>query len=143
MNDCAFGRRRPRRMRWPRTGLLTIVAIIALLITSGCGGSPSGHSSGTAPAAGGSASPSPGTGGSSAPGRPTGQPKQLAYSECMRAHGVPGVPTSLPSPASGKPPSQANFRPVQANGPNPGSPGWDAAQHACRSLMPAPALVSG
>jgi hypothetical protein len=143
MNDGALGCRRLRRMRWPRTGLLTIVAVIALLIASGCSGSPPGHSPGRAPAAAGSASPSPGPGGSSAPGRPTGQPKQLAYSECMRAHGVPGVPTSLPSPASGKPPSQANFRPAQANGPAPGSPQWDAAQHACRSLMPAPTLVSG
>jgi hypothetical protein len=134
-----------------RSLLLAIVAGIALL-TSGCsGGSPAG--SGGSPAAGGSAgSPaggsggaaaSAGSGGSSFAGRRVTARQQLAYSECMRSHGVPGVPTSMPGPVPGSAPSTGNFRPVTASGPNPGSPQWDAAQHACRSLMPAPAEVPG
>ncbi len=143
MNDVTGGRGL-RRIWSPRIGLPAIVAGIALLTTACSGSPPAAGGSGATPAAGGSAStPAGGSGGSSsAAGSPTDQ-EQLAYSKCMRSHGVPGVPTSLPSPVFGKPPSQANFKPVQANGPNPGSPQWDAAQHACRSLMPTPALVSG
>jgi hypothetical protein len=137
MND-GTGGRKLRRMR--RFGLLVIVAVTALLTAACSGGSPAG--SGGSPA--GDARPSAGgSGGSPAAGRPVSQRRQRAYSECMRSHGVPGVPTSLPSPVPGKPPSTGNFKPVHASGPNPGSPQWLAAQQACRSLLPVPALVPG
>ncbi|HTZ91883.1 MAG TPA: hypothetical protein VMB74_05765 [Streptosporangiaceae bacterium] len=68
--------------------------------------------------------------------------RQLAYSECMRKHGVPGVPTSLPSPVPGEPSATFNAKPGTANGPSPGSPRWLAAQQACRSLAPSPARMS-
>jgi hypothetical protein len=84
-----------------------------------------------------------GSGGPSAAGRRITPQQLLAYSECMRSHGVPGVPASLPNPVPGKPPSQGHFKPVQANGPGPGSPQWQAAQQACQSLMPTPAKVPG
>jgi hypothetical protein len=61
----------------------------------------------------------------------------------MRSHGVPGVPAFLPRPVPGKPPSKPNFKAVQANGPGPGSPQFQAAQQACQSLMPMPAKVPG
>jgi hypothetical protein len=126
----------------PWTGLLAIVAGIALL-TAACSGSPAQGGSGEAPAVRGSASPSRGSGGSSAAGRPVTQQRQLAYSECMRSHGVPGVPTSFPKPVLGQPPSKGSLEPAQADGPGPGSPQWQAAQQACQSLMPSPAEVPG
>ena len=125
-----------------RSGLLVIVAGSAML-TAACSGSPSGGGSGAAPAAGSLASPSGGSGGSPDAGRPTDRRKQLAYSKCMRSHGVPGVPTSLPGPVPGTPPSTGNFGAAPASGPGPGSPQWQAAQQACRSLMPMPAMVPG
>jgi len=124
--------------RWPH-GLLAIVAGIALL-TAACSGSPSAGGSGGSSAPGGSSSspagssPSPSSRGSS----------QLAYSKCMGAHGVPGVPTSfptdLPSPSSSSGP---HWKAVQGNGPDPGSPQWLAAQQACQSLIGRPTRVPG
>jgi hypothetical protein len=116
-----------------------ILAAAVAVLTAACSGSSPGGSADAPPAASGSASP----GGSSAAVRPISQQKQLAYSNCMRSHGVPGVPTSFPSLAPGKPPKKANFKPAGASGPAPGSPQWEAAQQACRSLMPAPVEVPG
>jgi hypothetical protein len=126
-----------------RALVAAIVAVIALL-ASGCSASPAGGSGGST--AGGSARPSAGgSGGPAAAGRRITPQKQLAYSECMRSHGVPGVPTSLPRIAPGSAPSSngSHFKAVTVNGPNPGSPQWQAAQQACRSLMPVPAEVPG
>jgi hypothetical protein len=130
-----------------RTGLVAIVAGIALL-TAACSGSPSAAGgSGGAPATAGSASsPAGSSPGSSSAGRPAANGKQLAYSKCMRSHGVPGVPTSLPSVVPGSAPSPNGPHwnaAAPVSGPNPGSPQWQAAQQACRSLMPSPALVPG
>jgi hypothetical protein len=130
-----------RRLRLQRGAV--ILAAAAALAMAACSGSSSAGSPGGAPPAGGSAGPSSRPGDSSTAVRPISQRKQLAYSQCMRSHGVPGVPTSFPSPVPGKPPSKPDFRAVQANGPNPGSPRWEAAQQACRSLMPAPVEVPG
>jgi hypothetical protein len=128
--------------RRPRRAAITAAASIALLV-SACSGNPSAGSAGGVPRASGSAPPSSGPRGSSAAVRPISQQRQLAYSQCMRSHGVPGVPTSFPSPVLGKPPSKGSFKAVQANGPGPGSPKWQAAQQACRSLMPTPVEVPG
>jgi len=140
MNDGTFGRRRLSRMWWPRTGLLAIVAGIALMAAA-CSSSPSaaGHSV-RAPATAGSSSSPPA-------GKTTSNQKQLAYSQCMRSHGVPGVPTSMPSavPGSEPSPTSANWQagPASAGGPAQGSPQWQAAQQACRPLLPAPAMAPG
>jgi hypothetical protein len=147
VNDGTGGRHRSRRMRWPRTGLLVTVAGIALLAAA-CSASPSGAgTSGGAPAAVRSASsPAGGSRGASPAGKLTTNEKQLAYSRCMRSHGVPGVPTSLPRVVPGSAPSPSGpdwNAAAPVSGPNPGSPQWQAAQQACRSLMPAPALVAG
>lgn len=135
-----------RRIWSARIALLAIVAGIALL-TAACSGSPSAAgSSGGAPAAVGSAStPAGSSGGSSSAGTPATNQKQLAYSKCMGSHGVPGVPTSLPSavPGSAPSPSGPHWNAAPASGPSPGSPRWLAAQQACRSLMPAPVFVAG
>jgi len=143
MSHGAGGRRSLRPNTSPRTGLLVTVTGVALL-TAACSGSPSGASSGGAPAASSSASPSPGSASSPAAGRPPTQQKQLAYSVCMGKHGVPGVPTALPriAPGSAQPGSGRHWNAAPAGGPNPGSPQWQAAQHACRSLLPRPAAMA-
>jgi hypothetical protein len=123
-------------------GLLAITAVVALLAAA-CSASPPAGSSGRTPAASVSASPgADGSGGSAPTARPLTQRKQFAYAACMRKHGVPGVPTSLPAPVLGKPPSTLNAKPGPANGPDPGSPKWLAAQQACRSLEPSPVRMS-
>jgi len=139
MNDGTSGRRRLRRMWWPRTGLPAVVAGIALMAAACSSPSAVSHSV-RAPATAGSSSPHPA-------GKTTGEQKQLAYSQCMRSHGVPGVPTSMPSavPGSEPSPSSANWQAgsAGAGGPAQGSPQWQAAQQACRPLMPAPAMAPG
>jgi hypothetical protein len=67
------------------------------------------------------------------------QQKQLAWSRCMRSHGVE-VPTSAPSPAPG-----GSATAAELGGPtvNPNSPQYQAAQHACRSVEPGGIHVGG
>ncbi len=138
MNDDS----RHSRRCWLRRGTGALAVAVAL-VTAACSGNSSTGSSTATPTAGGGASPSPSPSGSSPAVRPISQQKQLAYSDCMRSHGVPGVPTSFPSPALGKPPSKGDFKAATATGPGPGSPVWQAAQQACRSLMPTPVEVRG
>jgi hypothetical protein len=126
--------------RWLPRGARILVAAIVLL-TAACSGSSPPGGSGRSTATGRPAA-SARSGSSPAMRRPAAQ-KQLAYSECMRSHGVPGVPTSFPSPVLGKPPGKLSAKPAAANGPGPGSPRWQAAQQACRSLMPTPVEVPG
>ena len=78
MNDRARGMRRPRRARPPisRTAAAMIAAAALALLAAGCGGSPSSAGSGGSPAAGGSADPT----------------SAVAYSHCVRGHGVPDYP---------------------------------------------------
>ena len=140
MNDGTGRRPELRRMRWPRMGLLAILASIALLAAA-CSSSPSAGSSGGSPAGGstssspGSASSSPDPAGSSPASRSSTQQQQLAYSKCMRAHGVPDVPTSMPSVQPGTVPSSntPHWSGAGAGGPDPGSPQFEAAQQACHS----------
>ena len=51
----------------------------------------------------------------------------LAFSDCMRSHGVP----SFPDPSAG---GELNISPQ--SGVNPRSPVFQAAQRACRKLLP-------
>lgn len=60
---------------------------------------------------------------------PTKYTQALAFSQCMRAHGVPKFPD----------PSQNGGLLIQGGpgqGLDPGSPAFQAAQHACRSKLP-------
>jgi hypothetical protein len=132
MTDGTGGRRRLRRMRWPGTRMLAI-AIGITLLTAACSGSPSASSGGSSAAPGPASSSAGGSSGSSSSGSPATQQKMLAYTTCMRSHGVP-----MPDPPAlaGKPPSKPTAKAAPVNGPNPGSPQWQAAQQACRSLLP-------
>jgi hypothetical protein len=117
----------------PRAGLLAIVAVVALLAAA-CSGSPATGGSARPSTAGGSASPTAATGGSSPPAvRPALQQKVLAYTDCMRSHGVPmPILPAVPGNPSGTPTAQ----PANANGPGPNSPQFQAAQRVCQSLLP-------
>ena len=105
--------------RGQRPAARIAVAIIAgggLVLLAACGGSPSSTGSGGSSSAGGPAS----AGGSA-------NSKLVAYSQCMRSHGVP----NYPDPANGALPKGT----AQAFGV--GNSQFQAAQGACEHLLPA------
>jgi hypothetical protein len=124
---------RPRRA----TGGLTAMGLGALvLLVAGCGGASPG--SGVAHLGSSTASSSSSTGsstGSSSAAGPGGEAQPgaqaIAYSACMRAHGVPNFPD---------PHIVQNGNEVKVSvGINPsisGNPHFDSAQQACRKLQP-------
>lgn len=74
--------------------------------------------------------------GSANPGAGAGSPGKtsaLAYSQCMRAHGI----KNFPDPSAG---GGVNILREQGTGLDPASPQFQAADKACKSLMPALAL---
>jgi hypothetical protein len=78
MNNCpghGLGRRSPRLRRARVAAVITATAGVALLATA-CSSSPSSAGSGGPPNAGGSAN----------------SPSAVAYSRCMRSHGIPNYP---------------------------------------------------
>ena len=83
MNNCL--RRGPGpRPSWPRRARVAAVIIVmadAALLVAACTGSPSSTGSGGSPNARGSAN----------------SPSALAFSRCMRSHGVPNFPDPPPS----------------------------------------------
>jgi hypothetical protein len=113
MNETAGGRRRRCRARPLRASVLAVAAGLVLL-TAACGGSPSSTGSGDSPNAGGSAGP----------------PSALAFSRCMRSHGVPNFPDPPPSFSGKFPGSSPQQLGVSASQIR-------AATVACRDLLPA------
>ena len=113
-----------RRVRWRRRGpfLAAVVPVLALALAS-CGGGSSGP--GVARAG------TPTTSGSSS-GTGSGRASPLAFSRCMRAHGI----TDFPDPNT----SGQLF--IQGSGSgnggdlNPRSAQFQAAQNACKALAP-------
>jgi len=109
--DRGSGPRQPRPRRMRVAAVITVMAAAALL-TAACGGSPSSTGSGGSPNAGGSANS-----------------QALAYSRCVRSHGVPDFPDPDRNgqiPAEGK-------RALRAVGESRAR----AATYACRNLNPA------
>jgi hypothetical protein len=106
------GRSRPRRAGAP----VAVLAGLSLLVTA-CGGSP-----GSPVAQLGS---TPGTG-PTATGR---YAAALAYSRCMRSHGVPNFPD--PRQVGGEIQISGS-----RSGTNPNSPAFESAQQSCRHLLP-------
>jgi len=112
MNDGTRVIRGPRRA-WPliaRTAA-AIIATTALALLAACSGSPPSTSSGGSPKAGDSAS----------------SPSAVAYSACIRSHGVP----NYPDPNSG---DQLPKTDAQRLGVS--SSQYQAAQQACQHLLP-------
>jgi hypothetical protein len=99
------------RSRSERLLVVTAVVLAAGVLVAGCGGSPSTPSS----------------------NKPTGQPgsQAIAYSRCMRSHGVPSFPDPTISRSGGA---------VGVSQSIPGSvsasPAFKTAQQACGKLAP-------
>jgi hypothetical protein len=113
MNNRPGRRRGPRQSRPQRAraaAVTTVMASVALLAAA-CGGSPSSTSSGGSPNRGG----------------PANSPIPLAYSQCMRSHGIAGFPDP---DGNGQIPKQAIIQ-LGVSGPR-----LQAAQRACTKLWP-------
>jgi hypothetical protein len=114
---------------WPpkaRAAAALVVTVGLALLAAAGGGSPGSHvaqlgSTATQPAA---TSSSPSSGGSPSSRSPTSQP--LAFSHCMRSHGVPNFPD--PNSSGVWPKSQVDLA--------AGNPRFRAATHACGHLLP-------
>jgi hypothetical protein len=113
MNDSTRVMRRPRRA-WPlaaRAAAAIIGTAALALLAAACNGSPSSAGSGGSSNAGGSAS----------------SPSAVAYSQCIRSHGVPDFPDP---PSSGVVPKGS----AQQLGVSTSQ--LQAAQTACQDLYP-------
>lgn len=113
MLDDGARMRRPSRRAWPatvRTGAAILATAGLALLAAACGGSPSSANSGGSSNAGGTTSS-----------------QLVAFSQCMRSHGV----VNYPDPSnSGKPPNAT----AQQLGVS--SSEYQAAQNACAHLLP-------
>jgi hypothetical protein len=96
-----------------RAGIITVIATAALAATA-CGGSPSSAGSGASASTGGSANSSSG----------------VAYSRCVRAHGVPNFPDPGSTGQISKAAAVRALRQVS-------DARAKAATYACRRLNPA------
>jgi hypothetical protein len=112
--------------------LSMVVLASAALLVSGCGGSSSpGVAHLSSSTSGGSAAD--GAGKSSTPeSSASTQQKMVAYSQCMRSHGVP----EFPEPTEGHLLIHSSGHNVHATGINPGSAQFQAAQKVCGKLLP-------
>jgi hypothetical protein len=111
-NDSTHVTRRPRRARPPTARIAAaLIATAALaLLAAACSGSPS----------------STGAGGSLNAGDSSSSPSAVAYSHCMRSHGVP----NYPDPTDGQLPKG------DARAFGVSSSVFSAARSACRHLLP-------
>ena len=119
-NDASHrGRAEPRRGSHHRRAGPVAAALIAVgLLAAGCGGPAGPGVANAGPAS--SASPSASASGSA-----------LAYSRCMRAHGI----TKFPDPDSH---GDIGINAGPGSGIDPNSPQFKAADRACKPLLPAP-----
>ena len=113
MNNCpgrGRGHRSPRLRRMRVAAVITVMAAAALPATA-CSGSPSSTGSGGAPNAGGSAAS-----------------QLIAYTQCMRSHGVPDYPGPN---SNGQMPKITSGQQVGASDSR-----LTAAQGACQAMWP-------
>jgi hypothetical protein len=125
--------RAARRSRPRHPALLVVAACTSIvLLLAGCGGagsSPSGV------ATLGSADPgASGQGATSPPGSGSAYEQALAYSQCMRSHGVPDFPDPVSTAGGGY---TRNIEVGAGSDLDPATPQFQAAYRACRSLVPA------
>ncbi len=97
-----------------RAGLVAVAMLSAAVLTAGCSSSP-----GRAGVTGASASPT---------ATESGEAQALAYTACMRSHGVPNFPD--PTVQNGS----VGFNITGADGIDQNSPQYLSARQACQSL---------
>jgi hypothetical protein len=115
-----------------RINLSVLVLVGAALLVAGCGGS---SSSGVArlSSSGSGGSAGNGAGNSSAPqSSASTQQKMVAYSQCMRSHGVP----EFPEPTEGHLLVHSSNHNGRVTGVDPQSSQFQAAQKVCGKLLP-------
>ena len=116
-----------------RMNLSVAVLASAALLVAGCGGSSSSpgvaHISSTTSS---SSDPSNVAGSSSPESSASAQQKMVAFSQCMRTHGVP----EFPEPTEGKLLIHSSDHNGHVSGVNPQSAQFQAAQKACAKLAP-------
>jgi hypothetical protein len=106
-----------RSRAWFRRASGCVVIAAMTLFAAGCGGgSPTGSS-----------------GGSPSSSADTSYQQRLAYSQCMRSHGVPGFPDP---PGAGQPAATSGAS------INQNSPAYQAAHQTCQHLLPGGGQVS-
>ncbi|MGH2903840.1 MAG: hypothetical protein ACRDK7_09700 [Solirubrobacteraceae bacterium] len=116
-----------------RINLSVAVLASAALLLAGCGGSSSSPGVAHLSSSTSSSSETSGGGSSSSPESSASvQQKMVAYSQCMRTHGVP----EFPEPTEGKLLVRRNDHNGHASGPNPESAQFQAAQKVCAKLAP-------
>lgn len=116
-----------------RTALTLTVLAGAALLAAGCGGSSS--SAGVAHLGSNTSSSADPSGGSPSPERESSasaQQKMIAFSHCMRTHGVP----EFPEPTEGHLLIHSSDHKGRVTGVNPRSAQFQAAQKACAKLAP-------
>ncbi len=117
-----------------RTNLSVVVFASAALLLAGCGGSSSNDGVAHLGTNTGSSSADPS--GEGSPSSPEGggpsQQKLVAYSQCMRSHGVP----EFPEPSEGHLLIHRESHNGHVSGVNPQSSQFQAASKACAKLAP-------
>ena len=116
---------RPRRAR-----LLAAAVVLGGVLVAGCGGNSGSPATSASTADAASAAASTGSTSSGSTSTSASQAQgPLAFSECMRANGVP----NFPDPKSG-----GGIDLSTATGVNPASPAFRAAQSKCQKLIGSP-----
>lgn len=103
-------------------------ALLLAGLLAGCGGTPSGPQVANLGAAASATTTT------SAPTDPYA--RALAYSQCMRAHGVPNFPDPQRTPGGPNGGGGVKLQIQGGSGINPQSQQFQAAQRACQSLRP-------
>jgi hypothetical protein len=116
-----------------KTSFSVVVLASAALLIAGCGGGSSSPgvahlASSTSGGSGADGAGKPSTPASSA----STQQKMVAYSRCMRSHGVP----EFPEPTEGRLLIHSSGHGVHVTGINPQSSQFQAAQKVCGKLLP-------
>jgi hypothetical protein len=115
-----------------RRTILTVAVLVAALAVAGCGSSSSPGVAHLSSSTSGS-SAADGAGRSSTPeSSASTQQKMVAYSQCMRTHGV----SEFPEPTEGHLLIHSSNHNGHVTGVNPQSSQFQAAQKVCGKLMP-------
>jgi hypothetical protein len=109
-----------RLVGWHRRAAAAMVGICALALVGACSGSPSSAGSGASPTGGGSSISSNAGGSANAP--------LVAFSRCVRSHGVPNFPDPQAGASNAKFPSAQQLRVSSSQ--------LSTAETACQRLLP-------